>query len=88
MTEKGAHRFAILDGWRASSILLVLAGHLLPIGPARFRLNEASGATGMVIFFILSGFLITRFLSENTDLRVFVIRRFFRIYPLYEQRRE
>lgn len=82
MTEKGPHRFAMLDGWRACSILLVLVGHLLPIGPARFRLNEATAATGMVLFFILSGFLITRFLSENADLRVFIIRRFFRIVPI------
>lgn len=82
MTEKGAHRFAMLDGWRACSILLVLAGHLFPLGPARFRMNEAVAASGMVLFFILSGFLITRFLSENADLRVFVIRRFFRIVPV------
>lgn len=78
----GADRFAILDGWRAASILLVLAGHLLPLGPAQLGLNEAVAATGMVLFFILSGFLITRFLAAHADLRVFLIRRFFRIVPL------
>lgn len=73
----------MLDGWRAVSILLVLAGHLLPIGPARWGLNSAFASTGMALFFTLSGFLITRFLSEpGADLRVFIIRRFFRIVPL------
>ena len=80
---KGAHRFAMLDGWRATSILLVLFGHLLPLGPNRWGLNGAFAASGMAIFFTLSGFLITRFLSEpGADLRVFIIRRFFRIVPL------
>lgn len=31
----------LLDGWRALSITLVLAGHLLPIGPSGRQLNEA-----------------------------------------------
>lgn len=78
----GADRFAMLDGWRAASILLVMAGHLLPLGPGRFQLNAAAAATGMALFFTLSGFLIVRFLSERADLRVFLIRRFFRIVPL------
>jgi len=75
-------RLSVLDGWRAVSILLVLAGHLLPLGAARWQLNEAVAAMGMVIFFTLSGFLITRFLARGADLRVFIIRRFFRIVPL------
>lgn len=72
----------MLDGWRALSILLVLAGHLLPLGPKRFRMNETIAATGMALFFTLSGFLITRFLSDHADPRSFIIRRFFRIVPL------
>lgn len=78
----GANRFAMLDGWRAASILLVLAGHLLPLGPNRLGLNYMAAVSGMALFFTLSGFLIVRFLSENQDLRVFLIRRFFRIVPL------
>lgn len=75
-------RLLVLDGWRALSILLVLAGHLLPLGPSRWQMNEAVAAMGMVIFFTLSGFLITRLLARGADLRVFLIRRFFRIIPL------
>ncbi len=78
----GRGRLAILDGWRATSILLVLAGHLLPLGPKRLAMNGPVAGTGMVLFFILSGFLITRFLAERAELRAFIIRRFFRIVPL------
>src|SRR5690348_1409993 len=79
---QSAHRFAMLDGWRATSIVLVLGAHLLPIGPKSLKLNEAVAAMGMALFFTLSGFLITRFLAaEHATVRVFVIRRFFRIVP-------
>jgi peptidoglycan/LPS O-acetylase OafA/YrhL len=82
-THAGEHRFAMLDGWRALSILLVLAGHLFPIAVPHVPLNAAVAAMGMVLFFILSGFLITRFLAQpGADVRVFIIRRFFRIVPL------
>ncbi len=72
----------MLDFWRALSILLVLAAHLLPLGLARWEMNAAAGATGMVMFFTLSGFLITRFLIEDGNLRRFLIRRILRIAPL------
>ena len=75
-------RLVVLDGWRALSILLVMAGHLLPIGPRRWALNAAVAASGMVIFFTLSGFLITRFLIEDGNVRRFLIRRILRIVPL------
>ncbi|WP_447953134.1 acyltransferase family protein [Sphingopyxis chilensis] len=72
----------LLDGWRALSIALVLAGHLLPLGPGSWGLNAPVAATGMVIFFTLSGFLITRFLIEDGDIRRFLVRRLLRIVPL------
>lgn len=72
----------MLDGWRGISILLVLCGHLLPIGPKALDLNETVATMGMVLFFILSGFLITRFLLTHSSVQEFLIRRFFRIVPL------
>jgi len=75
------HLFA-LDGWRGLSILCVLAGHLLPLGPSYLLLNSAVARLGMVLFFILSGFLITRFLIYKPNVTHFIIRRFFRIIPL------
>lgn len=71
-----------LDGFRALSILAVLAAHLLPLGPPAWRLNETAGMMGMSIFFSLSGFLITQFLWERPDIRVFLVRRLGRIVPL------
>lgn len=74
--------FNVLDGWRGISILLVLAAHLLPLGPKNLQLNFASGVLGMSLFFTLSGFLITNFLIHRPNLHDFIIRRFFRIIPL------
>jgi peptidoglycan/LPS O-acetylase OafA/YrhL len=74
--------FGVLDGWRGISILLVLAAHLLPLGPKAWDLNVATGLLGMVLFFNLSGFLITHFLIHRPNVPDFLIRRFFRILPL------
>lgn len=82
-TQLVAHnRLAMLDGWRAVSILFVMAGHLLPLNPILSNANEAVPAAGMAIFFTLSGFLITRFLTQRPEVRAFLIRRVLRIVPL------
>ncbi len=73
---------AALDGWRGVSILLVLASHLLPLGPKAWSLNVASGTLGMVFFFNLSGFLITATLLRQPKVGPFLLRRFCRILPL------
>ena len=75
-------RFEVLDGWRGISILLVLIGHWLPLGLKEWKMNGAVAATGMVIFFILSGFLITNLLIRDQNIVNFLIRRFMRIIPL------
>jgi peptidoglycan/LPS O-acetylase OafA/YrhL len=75
-------RIAVLDGLRAWSILLVLAAHLLPLGPRGWEVNESVGIAGMGLFFALSGFLVTTQLLENDDVRRFLVRRCARILPL------
>jgi peptidoglycan/LPS O-acetylase OafA/YrhL len=75
-------RLPELDGLRAISILLVLAAHLLPVGPKILSFNSASGAMGMSLFFALSGFLITQKLIDNPDIFDFLVRRLARIVPL------
>src|ERR1700682_3044087 len=75
-------KFPVLDGLRAISILLVLACHLLPLGPKALRLNETAGAMGMSLFFALSGFLITSGLLRNSSIHEFLVRRLARILPL------
>lgn len=74
--------FKSLDGLRALSILLVLAAHMLPLGPKKFQFNMMAGIMGMSLFFALSGFLICMFLIKNPDPVTFFIRRIARIAPL------
>lgn len=76
--------FPALDGLRAVSILLVLTWHV-----DEHRWSYLSGYTGVVIFFVLSGFLIHTLLLREEDrtgsvsLKAFYLRRTFRILPLY-----
>lgn len=73
---------SVLDGWRGISILFVLAAHLLPLGPHHYMFNYSVGILGMVVFFNLSGFLITSFLLKDQRVSGFLIRRFCRVLPL------
>lgn len=77
-----------LDGIRFIAVALVLLAHLtdttLPLGEL-----------GVTMFFVLSGFLITRILMQSRDklknepggfkkyIRKFLIRRTIRIFPVY-----
>ena len=79
---KPGDHVAVLDGWRGVSILLVLAAHLLPLGPRGWNLNVEVGVAGMVLFFVLSGFLITSILLKEVTIPEFLARRFFRVVPL------
>lgn len=71
---------AALDGIRAVAILLVMLVHLQLF---------LFGWVGVQMFFVLSGFLITRILLAQKDqplktfLRNFYIRRILRIFPIY-----
>lgn len=72
-----------LDGLRALSIGIVLLGHFLL--PPRYL---GFSAFGVVIFFFISGFLISRLLfaemktAERVSLKNFYVRRFLRLYPV------
>jgi len=77
-----SERLPVLDGLRAISILLVLAAHMLPLGPKPLQLNYTAGAMGMSLFFSLSGFLITSTLLHNANLYEFIAKRLARILPL------
>lgn len=70
--------YPALDGLRALAFLMVFGQHYLSL---------AWGWTGVNIFFVLSGFLITGILFDTRDApfraRTFYIRRTLRIFPLY-----
>ncbi len=91
MTVNKAIYFEQLNGIRFIAVLLVLLDHwLIPINPFSFL-----GHLGVVIFFVLSGFLITRILFQNADdcrqnhssilvkIIRFMYRRSLRIFPIY-----
>lgn len=82
-----------LDGVRGAAIILVLADHLAP-NILVHNLGEW-GRMGLLLFFILSGYLITNILLDYDDeikrerstvsraLKVFYSRRALRILPVY-----
>lgn len=82
-----------LDGVRGLAILLVLLGHSIHVGENFAMLSPQ--AAGVRLFFVLSGFLITRLLLDATGairteavsrasvLSAFYMRRVLRIVPLY-----
>ena len=80
-----------LDGLRGIAVLMVLWGHTPPelLGNINKLLNHViqPGSFGVDIFFVLSGFLITRILLADRGkpkaLQNFLIRRFLRIFPIY-----
>ena len=82
-TDVGAHgpRIPALDGVRAASILLVVAAHMLPLGPSVWAVNGMAARMGMSLFFCLSGFLIVSMLARNPDVPTFLVRRILRIVP-------
>ena len=81
---KARKRIKELDGLRAIAVLLVVTVHMHD--KVWTRLN---GGLGVVIFFVLSGYLITMLALREEEARggldftAFYIRRTFRIFPLY-----
>jgi len=88
-----AKHWPALDGLRGVAILLVLAHNVTPLDGAASTAGRLSmlvldvGWIGVQLFFVLSGFLITRILLDTADsptrLRDFFVRRALRIFPLY-----
>ena len=83
-----------LDAFRAFAILSVLCLHWLPATSLLNRVQDQT-TNGVHLFFVLSGFLITRILLQSRramdagfatvghSLRQFYTRRALRIFPLY-----
>ncbi len=86
----GESYYPQLDGLRALAVTAVFIGHLIPL--ARLQQIVGWGDMGVVLFFCLSGFLITGILlrierAGERDgfgaIRSFYIRRALRIFPIY-----
>jgi len=76
-----------LDGLRAIAVLMVLLKHFRKATPYWIWQVLHQGGFGVYLFFVLSGFLITRILLAEKDkrgyFRNFYARRTLRIFPLY-----
>lgn len=79
-----------LTGMRGLAILCVLVGHAFFLNPQvpGYSFLMQIGSLGVDLFFVLSGYLITRLLfkaknESNHFFRNFYIRRILRIAPLY-----
>ncbi len=67
-----------LDGWRGLAILLVLQAHFFVLPGIK------SGRLGVDVFFVLSGFLMSRILFvKRVPLKIFYKRRISRILPAF-----
>jgi peptidoglycan/LPS O-acetylase OafA/YrhL len=93
LTQPG--RIKELDGLRGISVILVILYHLLgfsqatPLSPLFKSMLRCMGPLGVHIFFVISGFIITKLLMEefrstgSVSLARFCAKRFFRIIPAY-----
>ncbi|MFC7386087.1 acyltransferase family protein [Sphaerisporangium rhizosphaerae] len=77
-------RLAWLDALRGIGAVAVVAEHLLPwvvpwLRPYWFNI----GIYGVLVFFLVSGYIIPASLERHGDVRAFWISRAFRLYPLY-----
>src|SRR3954470_709736 len=87
--KKGRRHFHSFDALRFFAFLKVFLLHLPIIAFPFFSYLKNGGGTGVIFFFVLSGFLITYILlteksgSGSINLGHFFLRRILRIWPLY-----
>lgn len=88
LPEEHSRYFVQLDGLRAFAVAAVAWSHWMPM---EYQLRLPWGHFGVQLFFVLSGFLITRILLQakasetprRLVLRDFYVRRVLRIFPVY-----
>jgi peptidoglycan/LPS O-acetylase OafA/YrhL len=95
VTQKTLPQFPALDGLRGLAMILVVCFHcavatrssVFPTANSLYNSLTEWGWLGVDLFFVLSGFLITRILlaskQERGYFKNFYVRRTLRIFPLY-----
>jgi peptidoglycan/LPS O-acetylase OafA/YrhL len=81
------NRLAWLDVLRGLAALAVVFNHFGYFVPAALKnpVNQwvDSGAYGVFVFFIISGYIVPASLERKGSVRTFWVSRIFRLYPLY-----
>jgi hypothetical protein len=87
MAGSTQHRFEALDGWRGIAALAIAFYHLPIAHPLRAMSGWKNTELFVDLFFVLSGFVIMhawgRKLNTSADGASFMLRRFWRIWPLH-----
>ncbi len=82
-------RFDALDGWRGVFALVVVLYHFMTLleSPLKGWRWLQSGYLMVDVFFVLSGFVIAHAYADRLrspqDVGIFMLRRFFRVWPLH-----
>ena len=76
-------RYNNLNIIRFAAALMVIYGHMFPLLgiPSFTVLNTAISSIGVLIFFVISGYLISESYKRDTNALRYTIRRTFRIMP-------
>jgi peptidoglycan/LPS O-acetylase OafA/YrhL len=86
MSSAESSRLAFVDTLRLVAAGLVVFQHLAERNPAsgiKSLLELGPGVMGVVLFFLISGYVIPFSVRSGLDPRAFLIRRLCRIYPLF-----
>lgn len=95
MSSVNLKYYSQLDGIRCFAIISVMIGHWISWDSTNPILKNAPWGHGVILFFVLSGYLISNILFEQKEkidsgeisiresFKTFYIRRFLRIFPLY-----
>jgi peptidoglycan/LPS O-acetylase OafA/YrhL len=82
-------RFVALDSWRGICALLVVLFHVSPVVSSSLEASTFIRNAYLFVdfFFVLSGFVLCHGyrgkISDRSDLRQFVVRRFARVWPVH-----
>lgn len=90
MLEVNKETSAFIQIWRGLAVLLVVLYHFTDRIPHQFMgsptpplVQEQIGKIGILIFFVISGYLITKSLMGTKDVAAFYAKRISRIWPLF-----
>ena len=95
MNSSNLKYYSQLDGLRAFAIVFVMVGHWISWDTTNEFVKHAPWGHGVILFFVLSGYLISNILFEQKEkidsgfstigqsVKTFYLRRFLRIFPVY-----